>query len=236
MLKRLLNIGVSVLNEEALNRKIRISNLISIISIVTILGFLPLAISLKLILSLCLLLFLATASIINFILHSKQKHITAFYVYTIAGYIYFISSTLTFGLVSNLHFFLLVMCMIASVIFDSKLVIKVFIAVSIISFFTLRWYMKDKIGFINLPTHLKSVEEIVGGVILFLLFIITSVFFIFFKNENLNFQKAIIQQKEIIEEKNKDITASITYAKRIQESLLPTEKYIDKNLKRLKKD
>jgi hypothetical protein len=37
------------------------------------------------------------------------------------------------------------------------------------------------------------------------------------------------------EEKNKSITDSIQYAKRIQQSLLPTEKYIEKSLKRLKK-
>ncbi len=45
----------------------------------------------------------------------------------------------------------------------------------------------------------------------------------------------IVQQKNIIEEKNKDITASIQYAKRIQQSLLPTEKYIARNMKRLRK-
>ncbi|MCW3072792.1 MAG: protein serine/threonine phosphatase [Bacteroidetes bacterium] len=39
----------------------------------------------------------------------------------------------------------------------------------------------------------------------------------------------------IIEQKNKDITDSIRYAKRIQLSLLPTEAYIDKQLKRLNK-
>jgi len=39
----------------------------------------------------------------------------------------------------------------------------------------------------------------------------------------------------ILEEKNKNITDSIHYAKRIQQSLLPTEKYIDRSLKRLKK-
>lgn len=48
-------------------------------------------------------------------------------------------------------------------------------------------------------------------------------------------QQTIIEQKHIIEEKNKDITDSIQYAKRIQNSLLPTEKYIDKSFKRLKK-
>jgi tetratricopeptide (TPR) repeat protein len=40
-------------------------------------------------------------------------------------------------------------------------------------------------------------------------------------------------QKTIIEEKQKEILDSIQYAKRIQHSLLPTEKLIDKNLKRL---
>ncbi len=40
-------------------------------------------------------------------------------------------------------------------------------------------------------------------------------------------------QKIIIEEKQKEILDSIRYAKRIQKSLLPTEKYIQKNLNRL---
>jgi len=37
-------------------------------------------------------------------------------------------------------------------------------------------------------------------------------------------------------EKQKDILASIRYAKRIQKSLLANEKYLDKNLKRLMKN
>jgi hypothetical protein len=50
-------------------------------------------------------------------------------------------------------------------------------------------------------------------------------------------QKAIIEdQKLLVEEKQKEIIDSITYARRIQRSLLPTEKYIDKNLKRLMKN
>ena len=47
--------------------------------------------------------------------------------------------------------------------------------------------------------------------------------------------KILKAQKEIIEEKNKDITDSIYYARRIQRSLLSPEKYIQKNLDRLKK-
>ncbi len=51
-------------------------------------------------------------------------------------------------------------------------------------------------------------------------------------------QKANVEvtsQKVIIEEKQKEIIDSITYAKRIQQSLLPTERYIEKTLIRLKK-
>lgn len=44
------------------------------------------------------------------------------------------------------------------------------------------------------------------------------------------------EQKDIVEEKNKEIVDSIRYAKRIQSTLLPSEKYIEKNLERLKKN
>jgi len=41
---------------------------------------------------------------------------------------------------------------------------------------------------------------------------------------------AITRQKNIIEQKQKEIVDSIRYAQRIQQSLLPTEKYIEKRL------
>jgi hypothetical protein len=40
--------------------------------------------------------------------------------------------------------------------------------------------------------------------------------------------------KDIVEEKNKEIVDSIRYAKRIQIHLLPSDKYIEKNMERLK--
>ncbi|HEY0029606.1 MAG TPA: tetratricopeptide repeat protein [Bacteroidia bacterium] len=49
-------------------------------------------------------------------------------------------------------------------------------------------------------------------------------------------QKALIEmQKIIVEQHQKDIVDSIHYARRIQTALLPTEKYIEKNINRLKK-
>jgi tetratricopeptide (TPR) repeat protein len=50
-------------------------------------------------------------------------------------------------------------------------------------------------------------------------------------------QKIIIEeQKELVEEQQRAVLDSIRYAKRIQQSLLPTEKYIDKSLERLRSD
>lgn len=50
-------------------------------------------------------------------------------------------------------------------------------------------------------------------------------------NINKQKNKLITEQKELVEEKQKEIIDSITYAKRIQQALLPTEKYIARNLK-----
>jgi hypothetical protein len=48
-------------------------------------------------------------------------------------------------------------------------------------------------------------------------------------------QKVIIEiQKELVEEKQKEIIDSIRYAKRIQDALLTSQTYIERNIKRLK--
>lgn len=51
------------------------------------------------------------------------------------------------------------------------------------------------------------------------------------QKDELNEQKKIIEAKnKELEEKNKDILDSLRYAKRIQTSLLPTQKYIERIL------
>jgi tetratricopeptide (TPR) repeat protein len=47
--------------------------------------------------------------------------------------------------------------------------------------------------------------------------------------------KLITHQKRLVDDKQKEILASIRYATRIQGSLLPTEKYVEKTLNRLNK-
>ena len=55
-------------------------------------------------------------------------------------------------------------------------------------------------------------------------------------NEIITAQKQEVElQRDLIEEKQKEIIDSINYARRIQKSLLPTEKYIQKVFTRMKK-
>ena len=46
--------------------------------------------------------------------------------------------------------------------------------------------------------------------------------------------KIITEQKLLVEEKQKEIIDSIRYAKRIQQSLMPSEKYVSKKIGELK--
>ena len=63
------------------------------------------------------------------------------------------------------------------------------------------------------------------------------------QKDTIEMQKSIVeqqkreveQQKNLVEEHQREIIDSITYARRIQRSLLPTAKYIEKNINRLKK-
>lgn len=56
------------------------------------------------------------------------------------------------------------------------------------------------------------------------------------QKEQVEIQKEEIElQKTILETKNKAVTDSIYYASRIQKSLLPTEKYIERNMNKLRK-
>ena len=79
---------------------------------------------------------------------------------------------------------------------------------------------------------------------LFMLFLValvlavTIIAFIVLRSlRNTKKQKTIIElQKQLVEEKQKEVMDSIHYAKRIQQALLPSEKFIAKNLTRFNKN
>ena len=179
MFKKIENIGVSGNYDENLNRKIRISNLIAIITIATMLGFIPVSIYFDAIgIQILNFLFLFTF-LFHFYLHKKKHHNAAFYISCTYGVIYFTCGTVFYGLASNLQFFQLVMCLIAIVLFDKMAVLKVYLSLAVLSFFILVFYMKNRPGLIVLTDEMKNAQEVISIVNFSIFFFITIVFFIF---------------------------------------------------------
>jgi tetratricopeptide (TPR) repeat protein len=74
-----------------------------------------------------------------------------------------------------------------------------------------------------------------GGIIGFLLMMVVAGVSYRAYRQKQKANKIIAEQKRKVEEKQKEILDSIHYAKRIQQSLLPAEKYIEKKLNELNK-
>lgn len=72
------------------------------------------------------------------------------------------------------------------------------------------------------------------GIIGFLLMLLVAYVLIKSNRQKQKDNQVIIFQKHLVEEKQKEIIDSINYAKRIQNSILPSEKYIEQVLKKLK--
>lgn len=221
MITRILNNGITTENADDLNRKIRIGNLIALLTAVVMFCYTPIYFYYDQPAGIFNNSFFFVASLITFFLIRKKKYSQAFFFHISCGFLYFIEGTLTYGLQTNLHFYLLVMCMISAVMFDHRRTIRGFIAFAILSFFGLITWLHFHKPFITVLEQSEIVQNTIGNVNLLLLFIIASLIILFFKEEMLKSQKRITEQKNLIEEKNKDILDSIQYAQRIQSALLP---------------
>lgn len=219
-MKSILNIGVLPVNSDALNRKIRVNNLISFISAVIMLGYIPLAVYLRLAELIVLNVLFIGSSCLSFYLNSRGRYNASFYTGCSYGLVYFVYGCLLQGLGSNLHFFILIICLLAITLFESSFILRIFLSLCVLSFFVLVICLYNRPGLIDYTPDMIRVQETVAILNLFFLFFVTILFFIFFRRDNLLYQKAIMQQKSIIEEKQKEILDSINYAKRIQFSLL----------------
>ena len=204
--------------------------MISLFTIITMFGYIPVAVLYNL-LGIVILNFLFFAfSILSLFLNHRRQHESAFLVSSTYGLFYFTFGSVFYGLQSNLHFFIIIMCLIAIALFKSNMLLRVFIATAVICFFALVIFMGDKPGLIPFTEEMKKTQQIISIVNLFVLFLITVLFFVFFRRENIVFQRAILEQKEVIEEKQKEILDSINYAKRIQFALLASENLLNEYL------
>lgn len=77
-----------------------------------------------------------------------------------------------------------------------------------------------------------------GGLVLlglFALFMVNRIRVTNKQKKLIEVQKKIVEeQKRLVDEKQKEVLDSIRYSKRIQQSLMPTETYISRNIRKLK--
>lgn len=217
-----LNNGASPENSQALNRKIRMSNLIAGFTIVVLSLYIPIFLYYHNPYDLAGNFVFLAACIVNFPLLRNGKYKTAFFMLTTLGFAYMISGGIFYGLESNLHYFLLVMCMIAAVMFDNRTTIKIYFVVGVVSFFLVEYFMYNREPIIGYSPEMKSVLKVVSYTNLFVLFLIICIFILFFKDDNLRYQREVEEQSRLIAEKNKEMTDSINYALRLQNGLLPS--------------
>jgi tetratricopeptide (TPR) repeat protein len=98
---------------------------------------------------------------------------------------------------------------------------------------SLRNAEEKKVVLVKLKEEQTQRYGLYGGLILLVAF----AFFMFSRYRVINRQKEQIQkQKELLDEKQREVLDSIHYARRIQQALLPTESYIKKSIWRLKRE
>lgn len=84
----------------------------------------------------------------------------------------------------------------------------------------------------------KKRQKLFLGAVGAVAFILMVLAIVIYRNLQTNKKKnrIISEQKKLVEDKQKDIIDSIKYAKRIQSSLLPTDKFVEKEINRLSRE
>lgn len=223
MIRKILNTGIRQENESTLNRKIRLSNFISVFTLIACAINLPVYLYFKMYLLLssnCVILAICFTTLF---LHHKGRHLLAFNIMGLAMTALMDVISLCFGLQSNLHFFLICTCMTAVVFFSGHTWLRnINITFAVASFFFVLFYLQNNPTLMTLPENVVNMLTISGYVNFLTLFIFTVIFFSFFVKQNDNFQEELSRQNVILEHKNSQIIDSIEYAKHIQEAMLPT--------------
>ena len=230
-MKTILNIGTSDANDEGLNRKIKLHNLIVLFISSASLTYVPMHLYFKLYYLMSITASILLVSAVCFILQHKKQHLNAFTFLTFGMIILMSLISITYGLIANIHFFLLCACMTSIVFFDEKKRLQYFIfGFSLTCFFCLLLFLPYKS---DISASSELMTTIITGYGYFnyvILFAFTTLFFTSFVTQNSLFQKKILTQNAILENKNIQITDSLKYAKHIQSAIMPSLSMVKQHL------
>lgn len=228
VLLRILNNGITVNNTLTLNRRIRVANLIAVLIATIMALYTPVFFVFEQPVGIAINSIYFFSAITAFCLIHQKLTFPAFFLIVGSSFFYFVMTSIVYGTNVNLHFFLLIVCMTSVALFNSRTTVRILLALAIISFFSLIVWSHFYDRLIYIPKQSHTDEIVIGQVNLLLLFLISCTFMMFFKNEMLYGHQIITDQKNLLEEHNKDVMDSIHYALRIQKAMLPGRSSIKK--------
>lgn len=153
----------------------------------------------------------------GFMIVRNGRRSFAFHYTLILGNLFIFFNAITTGYITQTHMFFMFMPVAALVLFDGARIHVFYFVFAMIFMVLAIVYYQLREPLYKMPEHSEvfgTLNVLVTGLLLFLS---TRRF----KIENGKFTEAIETQKELLAERNKDISDSINYAKRIQEAMLP---------------
>lgn len=171
-----------------------------------------------------IMIILSSASLI---FHHFRFFKTARYYLYIVGITFITSMGLVVGKAVGNYVALIPIVLVAVMLFKTNL------ERTVIFIFTVTLYLIQHYLFgIIKPVYFISAEntEIFSVIFFVLALLLTFIAGFYLMSTNREFETIIIHQKEKMELKNKEITDSINYAKRIQAAILPTDSTLKKHL------
>jgi len=159
-------------------------------------------------------------------LMSQRKYNMAYHITTILGLIFLITFCWLYGEPTQTYAFFLFLPVATIVLYDDFKIILFYLLLTVASIIGVKIFflygtpyypaqeMNKYLGFLNILLSCNLIYLAVR----------------MFKYENLKYTNEINKQRDVIEEKNKDIVSSIHYAKRIQKALLASDTLLENKL------
>ncbi|MBL7893671.1 MAG: SpoIIE family protein phosphatase [Bacteroidia bacterium] len=115
-------------------------------------------------------------------------------------------------------YLLLTSAAIPIILFKEKKSIYILFGLNILTFFFITWYQSAFEPLVQIPAYLKTIYSTFSLLIVFFV-----IFFIIlnFKTSSEEYEEELEEKNRIISQKNSEVHDSITYAKRLQEAIMP---------------
>jgi serine phosphatase RsbU (regulator of sigma subunit) len=160
-------------------------------------------------------------------LNSKGKLFFCRYYFSIIPLFFLVAVGIHNGSVLGDKYLVVTTATIPLILFKHKKTIYSLFALNIAVFFLIEWYQSTYKPVSQLPEFISKQYYIYAQLIMF-----TVIFFVvqYFRKENEEYESELEEKNKMIQEKNHEIIDSITYAKRLQQAIMPPEKEIYDNV------